>query len=113
MEQDDFGFGREGENLIDYLLWRLPMNGLTCRWIVWLAHGRKKHAQIIKNLGRGRDRGTGIRSRAPLLDRDRGGKPVNRIYVRLFHLIQKLPGVGGEAFHVAALPLSIKRIEGE
>ncbi len=81
--------------------------------IVRLADGREQDAEIIENLGRGRDSGTGIRSRAPLLDRDRRRKPLDEIDVRLFHLVQELPGVGGEALDVAALSLGIERVEGE
>ena len=73
-EQDDLGFCRIGENLIDDLLRRLPMDWLTCRGIVRLAHGRKEDAQIVENLGRGRDRGSWVRPCAPLLDRNRRAK---------------------------------------
>ena len=83
------------------------------RRIVRLADGRKQDAQIVVNLGRRRDRGTRIGPRAPLLDRDRRRKPFDEIDVRLFHLVQELPGVGGEAFDVAALAFGIERVEGE
>ena len=78
-----------------------------------LADGRKKHAQIIVNLGRGRDGRTRIRPRAALLDRDRGRKPFDEIDVRLFHLVEELPGISRKALDVAALAFGIERIEGE
>ena len=105
--------GGIGENLIDDLLRRLPKDRLTRCRIVRLADRGKQHAQIIVNLGRGRDRGARIGAGAALLDRDRGRKPFDEIDVRLFHLIEKLPGVGGKTFDIAPLPFGIERIEGE
>ena len=89
------------------------MDGLPGRGIVRLTDGRKQNAQIVENLGRGRDGGTRVGARAPLLDRDRRRKALDEIDIRLFHLVQELPGVGGEAFDVAALPLGVERVEGE
>src|SRR5206468_13124439 len=51
-KQNDLGFRIIGENLIDDLLWRLPVNRLAGVGIVWLTDRRKKNPQIIVNLGR-------------------------------------------------------------
>ena len=55
----------------------------------------------------------GIGAGAALFDGDRGRKPFDEIDVRLFHLIEELPGISREAFDVAALAFGIERIEGE
>src|SRR5436190_24147973 len=112
-EQNDPGLGRKPENLIDDLLGRLPMDWLARRWIVGLSDSRKEDPEIVENLSGGRDGGTGIGSRASLLNRNRRGAPFDEIDVRFLHLIQELPGVGGEALDVAALALGIKGIEGK
>ena len=48
-----------------------------------------------------------------MFNRNRRGKPFDEIDVRFFHLIEELPRVSGEAFHVAPLAFGIERIEGE
>ena len=78
-----------------------------------LTHGRKQHAQVIVNLGRGRDGRPRVRARAPLLDRDRGRQAFDEIDVRLFHLVEELPGVGGKALDVAPLSFGVEGIKGE
>ena len=55
----------------------------------------------------------GIRSRAPLFDSDRGRKPFDEIDIRLFHLVEELPGISREALDVAALSFSVERVKGE
>ena len=78
-----------------------------------LAHGGEKNPQIIVNLsGRGDSR-AGIGPGAALFDGDGRRQALDKIDVGFFHLIQKLPGIGGKAFDVAALAFGIERIEGE
>jgi hypothetical protein len=48
-----------------------------------------------------------------LLDRDRRRQPVDLVEVRLLHHLQKLPRIGGETFHIAALALGIDGVERE
>src|SRR6202008_2082171 len=48
-----------------------------------------------------------------LLDGNRWGQAVDRIYVRAFHLIEELASVSGQGFHVAALALSVNGVESE
>src|SRR4030095_8124310 len=50
---------------------------------------------------------------AALLDSDGGRKPLDEIHVWLFHSIEKLPCISGEAFDVAPLPFGIKSVEGQ
>ena len=75
--------------------------------------GSEQQAKIIVDLS---DRADG-RPRAAagglLLDRDGWAKSINCIDIRAFHLIQKLPRVGRKSLHVAALSLSINRVEGQ
>src|SRR5439155_6341105 len=48
-----------------------------------------------------------------LLDGDGRGEAADDVVVRLLHLAEELPGVGGEGLDVPPLALGIKSIEGE
>src|SRR5438477_11286007 len=110
-EDDDSAVRFVPENLIDNLLWRLPMNRFASRRIVRLTDRRKKNSQVVVNLGRGRDCRSWIGAGTALLDRDRWGKSFDAIHFRLFHLIAALPRVSGESFDVTALALGVARVE--
>jgi hypothetical protein len=70
-------------------------------------------AQVVPDLRRRRDdRARAVAARA-LLDRDGGGQAVDRLDVRLLHLVEELPRVRGERLHVLALPLGEDGVEGE
>src|ERR1043166_219729 len=72
---------------------------------------REQEPQVVVDLG---DRGHGrarVRAGAPLLDRDRGREPLDRVHVGLLHLPEELPGVRRERLHVAALSLGVERSE--
>ena len=48
-----------------------------------------------------------------LLDRDRRRQPLDQVDVRLLHLLEELPRVGGQRLDVAALAFGVDRVEGE
>ena len=48
-----------------------------------------------------------------LLDGNRRRQALDAVHIRLAHQLQKLPRIGGQALHIAPLPLGIDRIEGE
>ena len=74
---------------------------------------REEEAQVVPDLGRGRhDRARAVAARA-LLDRDRRWQPLDRLDVRLLHLVEELARVRGERLHVLALALREDRVEGE
>jgi len=81
--------------------------------VVRLTDGGEKDAQVIVNFGRSGDCRSWIRAGAALLDRDGWRETFDEIDVRLFHLIEKLPGICGQALDIAALPLGIEGVEGE
>jgi len=97
--------------LIDNLLRRLATQRLASQRIVWLTHSGKKDPEIIVNFGRGRDCGSRVGAGAALFDGDRRREPLDKINIRLFHLVEELPRISGETFDIAALPLGIKSIE--
>ena len=112
-QQENSCFWFVRENSIDDLLGCLPGQRLPGAGIVGLTNCRKEHPQIIIDFSRGRDGRSGIRARTTLLDRDRRRKALDKINIRLLHLIEKLPRVCRETFHIAALAFSIERIKSE
>ena len=72
-----------------------------------------QEAEVVVDLRHGRDRGTRIGARGPLFDGDGRGQPLDVADFRLAHAVEELAGVGGEAFHVAALALGVERVERE
>ena len=76
-------------------------------------HPGEEEAQVVVDLGHRADRGAGVLAGGLLLDGDGRGKPLDRLHVRLLHLLQELAGIGGEGLHVAALPLGIDGVEGK
>ena len=48
-----------------------------------------------------------------LLDGDGRAQAVDRIYIRPFHLVEKLPRIGREGLNIAPLAFGIDRIEGQ
>ena len=77
------------------------------------ARPRPKQAQIVMDFRDRAHRGTRVPSRGFLVDRDRGAQPVDAVHVRLVHLAQELPGVAGQAFHIAALAFRVDRIKSQ
>src|SRR5437667_2331043 len=112
-EHNDFCLRLVGEDLIDNLLGRLPLQWTAREWIVRLTDSRIKDAQIIVRLRCGRDCRSWIRAGTALLDGDGRGKTLDKIDIRLFHLIEKLPRISRETFDVTPLSFSIERIEGK
>ena len=107
------GLLRQGQHPIDHLLDGLGGDRLVALRAVHLPGAGKQHPQVVVNLGDGTDRGTGILRSGLLLDGNRRGEPFDTLDIRLVHLLQELAGIGGEALHVAALPLGVNGVEGE
>src|SRR5262249_53909781 len=70
-------------------------------------------AEVVVDLGDGSHGGARILGRRLLLDRDRRGQSLDRVDVRLLHLLQELASVGRQALDVSALALGVDRVERE
>ena len=68
---------------------------------------------MIVQLGHGADGGARSAHRPALIDGDGRRDAFDAFDVRLVHAVEKLPGVGGKAFDVAALAFGVEDIEGE
>ena len=74
---------------------------------------REKQAQVVVDLGRCGDGRARIPRGAALFDRDGRRETRDVVDVRLLHLTEELPRVGGERFDVAPLTLGVERVESE
>ena len=78
-----------------------------------LAEGGEQDPEVVVYLRDRAHRRAGMGGSRALLDRDGRAQPGHRLHVRLLHLLQELPGIGGEALDVAALALGVQGVEGE
>ena len=101
------------QNALHNLVGGLPRNGPAAIGAVRRAHAGIEQTQVVVNLGDGAHRRSRTAAGSLLLDGNRRAQPLDRIHVGALDLIQKLPRVGRERLHVAALALGIDGIEGE
>ena len=77
------------------------------------AHTCVEYAQIVVNLSGSGDGRTRIHPTTALFNGYRWTQPLNGIYVRLVELMEKLAGIGTQAFHITPLALRIEGMEGK
>ncbi len=112
-EQGEHGaLGIPREALRD-LLRALGRDGSAATGAMRLAEGGEEDPEVVVDLRHRAHRGAGMGGRRALLDGDGRAEPGHRLHVRLLHLLQELPGIGGEALDVAALALGVQGVEGE
>ncbi len=68
---------------------------------------------MIVDLGLRGHRGPWVLGHGLLLNGNRGRKAGDEIHIRFVHALEELPGIGAQAFYIAALPFCIDRVEGE
>ncbi len=107
----DFAVFGQGEHPVHDLVDRLLLDFAPADRAVRNPDPRVKQAQVIINFRDRPDRGTRIFRRRLLIDGNGRGKPLDIIHIRLFHLAQKLPRIGGKGFHIAAAPLRVNGVE--
>ena len=77
------------------------------------AAARVEQAEVVVDLGGGRDGGAWVAGLVLLLDCDRRRETVHVVDVGLFDALEELAGVGRERFDVAALAFGVDGVEGE
>ncbi|GBD19468.1 hypothetical protein HRbin27_01974 [bacterium HR27] len=85
---------RECLDLLGHLLNRLGLDRPAALRAVWFPDPRVEQAEIVVDLGLGTDGRARVVARCLLVDRNRGGEPLDLIDVRLFHQTEELPRVG-------------------
>ncbi len=112
-EQEQAGFFRVGLDPADHLLHGLRGDLPAAGGAVHPADAGEEQAQIIVYLGDRADGGAGVSGGGLLLDGNGRREPLDALHVRLLHLLEELPGIGGEALHIAALPFGVDGVEGK
>ena len=112
-QHHELGALGELHHLIDHLLRRLRLDRTPAVKAVGMPDPGPEQAQVVVDLGDRAHRRARVARGGLLVDRDRRAETLDRVDVRLVHLPQELPGIRGQRFHVAALPLRVDRVEGE
>ena len=112
-EQQQPGALRHRRHPVDHLLHGLRPDRLAALGAVGHADRGVEQPQVVLDLGHRPHRRARVAGDRLLLDRDRRRQPLDRVDVRLLHLVQELAGVGREGLDVAPLPLREQRVEGE
>ncbi len=111
--EDGPGAGGALEEAVGDLARRLLLNGTAALGAEGLPHAGEEEAEVVVDLRDGAHGGAGVVARGLLVNGDGRGKPLNALHLGLVHHAQKLPGVAGEAFHVAPLPLGVDGVKGQ
>ncbi|OPZ67560.1 MAG: hypothetical protein BWY83_02580 [bacterium ADurb.Bin478] len=104
---------RQRHHLVDNLLNGLAFDLFAAAVAIGNADARVKQTQVIIDLGHRAYGGTGIAAGGALFDGDGRRQAFDIVHIRFFHQPEKLAGIGGQGFHIAALALGIERIEGQ
>jgi hypothetical protein len=104
---------RQGHDAVDHLLHRPGGDLLAAGMAMDMADAGEQQAQVVVDFGDRADRRAGVLGGGFLLDGDGRRQALDAFHVRLVHLLQKLPGIGREALHVATLALGIQGVEGQ
>ena len=112
-QQHQLGALLSRQHRIDHLAHGLGLQGDAVVRAVGVAHPRKQQPQVVVDLRDGAHGGTGVVGGGLLLDGDGRGQALHMVQVRLFHHRQELPGVGGQGFHIPALPLGVEGVESQ
>ena len=106
-------FGAQFHDALHDLLGRLPRDRPAALGTMRRSHRGVEQAQIVVDFGDGAYRRAGAAAGGLLFDGNGGRKAVDGVHVRTLHLVQKLPGVGGQSLDVPPLAFGINRVEGQ
>ncbi len=105
--------GRQGQDLLHHRVDGLRADLAAALEAVGGADAGVKEAQVVVDLRDGAHRRPGIVACASLLDGNGRREPLDGLHLGFVHLADELAGIGGQGFHVAALPLGVDRVESE
>ncbi len=112
-QEHELGARLHGQDGVQDGVRGLGLDGLAALWAIEFTQPGEEHAQEVVDLGNRAHGGARVAGGGLLFQRNGGREPLHLVHIRLVHLGQELPGVGGQRFHVAALAFGIHDIKGE
>ncbi len=112
-EQHHAGLGRQREDFVHDIAGGLGDDGHAGVRAMRFADVGVQQAEVIVYFRGGGDDRARAGAGTALFDGDGRRQALDEIHLRLLHLVEELPGVGGEAFDVFALALGIDGVESE
>ena len=112
-EQEGAGALWQGHDAVDHLADGLGGDRQARGGGIGDADPRPEQAHIVVNLGHGGDGRARVAARRLLLDGDGRRQALDMLDIGFLHHLQKLARIGGQRFHIAALPLGIDGVEGQ
>ena len=101
------------QNALNDLVGGLAGDGAAAVGAVRRAYRGVEKAEVVVDFSNGSDSGAGAAAGGLLLDGDGGAEALDGVHIGALNLIEKLPCVGGERFHVPALALGVDGVKGE
>jgi hypothetical protein len=112
-EEDDAAARGQRHEAVDHLLDGLRGDHAAAPGTMRDADPGEEHAQVVVDLGDRPHRRARILRGGLLLDGDGGRQALDRVDVRLLHLLEELARIGRQGLDVAALTLGVDGVEGE
>ena len=101
------------QNGVDHLTHGLRLQRQVVVGAIGRACARKQQAQVVVNLGHGAHRRARVVAGGFLFDGNGGRQTFNQIDIGLVHQLQKLAGIGRQAFDITALAFGIQGVKGQ
>ena len=102
---------RKRQHGIDHLAHGLRLQRQVMLGAMRCTRAGKQEAQVIVDFRHRAHGGARVVAGGFLLDGNGGRKALDHVHIRLVHQLQKLPRVGGQALHIAALAFGIQRVK--
>ena len=104
---------RQGQHLVDDLVDGLLADLFAALGTVGRAHSGPQQTEVVVDLRHRAHSGARVLAGGLLVDGDGRREAVDIVHVRLVHLSQEHPGIGGQGLHIPPLPLGVDGIEGQ
>lgn len=112
-KENKFALRRKGEDGVGDFLRALTADQFPRLGIVRQAERGVEDAEVVVDFRGGRDGRTRAGRGGALFDGDGRGKSFDEVHVGTLEAVEKLAGVGREAFDIFALSLGVEGVEGE
>ena len=107
------GLVGHGQHGVHHLRHALRGQGQVVFGAVRGASAGEEQTQVIVDLGDRAHGGARVVAGGLLLNRDRGRQALDQVHIGLVHQLQKLPRIGRQTLHVAALAFGVERVKGQ